>query len=160
MSRQDRFGNLERRRPDRDGGDRGGDEPAGSSRRFQHIEPRREQPAAPAPDPFAPPPEAEDVPLEVREDDRREAKQMHAARDVRANAELEATALIRDHGAPLRPRRRSGAPILDRRQTAVVAIGGVSAIALLAAFVGSGAWVLVSVLVVVLIPLALPRGDD
>lgn len=87
MARFDRFKKLERARPDAP------DEPAPqSSLRFGKIEARKDEPAAPAHDPFAPPPDDADVPLEVDDRDVLEVERQKAERAARAKAQLDAEA--------------------------------------------------------------------
>ena len=87
MSRLDRFKKLERARPDAPGGDR--DENAGKSMRFGKIEARKDAPAKAAPDPFAPPPEDSEVPLEIAADDAADAERLRAERVARAQESLD-----------------------------------------------------------------------
>ncbi len=87
MSRLDRFKKLERARPDAPGGDR--DENAGKSMRFGKIEARKDAPAKAAPDPFAPPPEDSEVPLEIAADDVAERDRLRAEREAKAHDNLE-----------------------------------------------------------------------
>jgi hypothetical protein len=150
VSRLDRFKNLERKR----GEDDTAPEAARSSR-FENIEVRREEPVAPADDPFAPPP-VPTLDLEVRADDVLAAKRMHAERDARANAVIpaEAEALLRDKEALVARKaeieRRQYNPIaaMSSRGRAIAFGAGVLSIALMAQLTGVYAWGLLPVLIV------------
>lgn len=87
MSRLDRFKKLERARPDAPGGDR--DESGGKSLRFGKIEARKDAPEKAAPDPFAPPPDDSDVPLEIAADDAAERDRLRAERAAKAQESLD-----------------------------------------------------------------------
>lgn len=87
MSRLDRFKKLERARPDAPGGDR--DENAGASMRFGKIEARKDAAPKPPPDPFAPPPEDAEVPLEIAADDAAERDRLRAEREAKARDALD-----------------------------------------------------------------------
>ena len=158
MSR-DRFSKLERRRPDQpdeppEPGE--GREPHASGR-FGKIEPRKAEPASVPPDPFAPPP-IDDSALEVREDDRREARQLRADHDAHTQekfiAEAAALMLDRDRRDAVVPR-----PTLTLKARGYVAAGGMVAIAVLAQIVGPLAWGLAPILVIVLIAGLVGRPD-
>lgn len=86
MGRLDRFKKLERARPDAPGGDR--DDGPGKSMRFEKIEAPKAEAARPAPDPFAPPPEEPEVPLEIAADDAAERDRLRADRATRAQRDL------------------------------------------------------------------------
>ena len=90
MSRLDRFKKLERARPDAPGGDR--DQDAGKSVRFGKIEARKEDAAPAERDPFAPPHEETDAPLEIAADDAAERDRLRAEREASAQAKLDAEA--------------------------------------------------------------------
>ena len=147
MSR-DRFRNLERQRPDQPGDADEGADPH-TSGRFGKIEPRKPEPAPAPPDPFAPPPE-DDSPVEIREDDRLEAKRLHAEHDARTNAHFveEANALMheRDRRDALAPRAK-----MDLRTRGYVAGVGMVVIAVLAQVVSPVAWGLAPILLIALL---------
>ena len=85
MGRFDRFKKLERARPDE------ADEPRPqSSLRFGKIEARKEPPAVAAADPFAPPPEELEAPLEVEQGDDRLVAQHKQEKKLKAQAALDA----------------------------------------------------------------------
>lgn len=85
MARFDRFKKLERARPDHP------DEPSPqSSLRFGKIEARKETPAKAPRDPFAPPPEDLEAPLEVADDEDRAVARHKEEKRVKAQAAMDA----------------------------------------------------------------------
>jgi hypothetical protein len=155
MGRLARFLRLEGARPI-DG--RAADTHAHASARFRAIEPRRD-PAAPADDPFAPPPEPE-LRLEVAPDQAPEAdlaKEQRRARAEAELAELERTRLAQQtRDEPPAPAwlQRPGFHVLARLTTVdrVVILGTASlVIGILAQLAGPVAWGLLPIVAAVVV---------
>jgi hypothetical protein len=165
VARFDRFKKLERARPD------GGDEPqAQSSLRFGKIEARKHVPAA-APDPFAPPPEELEAPLEVEEGDDRLVAMHKQEKRVKAQAVIDAE---RQRIAEIRMREEAQEGPLDlvlkkrgvllnltNADRVYVGLGGLVVIGALAAIIGPFMWGLAPIVIaVVLASIAGRRGDQ
>jgi hypothetical protein len=156
VGRFDRFKKLERARPD------GADEPqAQSSQRFGKIEARKDASAAAAPDPFAPPPEELEAPLEVEQgDDRLVAKHKQEKR-VKAQAAIDAE---RQRIAEMRMREEAQEGPLDlvlkkrgvllnlsNAERVYVGLGGLAVIGVLAAIIGPFMWGLAPIVIAVVL---------
>ncbi|MBL9013242.1 MAG: hypothetical protein JNL83_03645 [Myxococcales bacterium] len=157
--RLDRFKKLERARPDAPGGDRTPD--PGASLRFGKIEARKDAAEQPATDPFAPPPDDPEVPLEIAADDAAERDRLRAEREAKAQARLDAEA---QRLAELRmqeearqdtsvvealARRGNAALSLSVGQRAYVALGALAVIAVLAFAIGRFMWGFAPVVVLI-----------
>ena len=151
MARFDRFEKIERAREEQPD-----DEPlAQTSGRFGKIEQRKDEAPKPAPDPFAPPPDDSDVPLEVAQDDVREVARRKEEKRSKAQAQIDAE---RQRVAEIRMRQEAGRdPLelalakrgiltnLDATQKAYLFIGSVAVIGVLAALFGKFIWGLVPI---------------
>ena len=150
MSRLDRFKKLERARPDAPGGDR--DQDAGKSMRFQNIEAPTAAAETPALDPFAPPPDEAEVPLEIAADDAAERDRLRAEREAHAQEQLDQEAqrlaelrmqqeAREDRGVVESLARRGNAALAMSVQQRLTIAGGVLAIiAVLAVTVSPIIW--------------------
>ena len=159
--RFDRFKKLERARPDVPGGDRPADADAGASLRFGKIEARKDTPENTAPDPFAPPSDAAEVPLEISADDAAHRDRLRAEREAKAKAQLDAEAQrlaelrmqqeARDDSSVVEALARRGevALSLSAGQRAYVALGLIAVIAVLAYAIGPYMWGLAPVVVLI-----------
>jgi len=151
MGRFDRFKKLERARPDAPD-----DAQAQSSHRFAKIEAPKPAPAPAAHDPFAPPPEDADVPLEIADSDAREIERAKAEKLARAQAQLDAEA---QRLAEMRMRQEAeqdGFHAIEKaeavlslsvRHRAYIMGGLLAGIALVAAIVGPFVWGLAPVVI-------------
>ena len=140
----DRFKKLERARPNAPE-----EPPPQSSLRFGKIEARKEAPAAKPHDPFSPPSEDAEVPLEVADDDARDVERQKAERLAKAKAQLDAEA---QRLAEIRMKQEAhddGFHALEKAQAvmslsvrhrAYILGGLLVAIALLAAMFGTPLW--------------------
>ncbi len=165
MARFDRFKKLERARPD------GPDEPQPqSSLRFGKIEARKEPAAKPAPDPFAPPPEDVEAPLEIADDDDRavaqhkEEKRRKAQAAIDAERQRIAEQQMREEAQQgpldLVLKKRGVLLNLTNTERVYVGVGGLLVIAVLAAALGPFMWGLAPIVVaVVLASLVGRRGS-
>jgi hypothetical protein len=156
VGRFDRFKKLERARPDQP------DEPrAQSSLRFGRIEARTDPAAPPVRDPFAPPPDELDAPLEVAHDDDRAVALAKEERRVKAQAKIDAE---RQRIAEMRMReeaqqgpldlvlqKRGALMNLSNAERVYVGLGGLAVIGILAAITGPFMWGLAPIVVAVLI---------
>lgn len=156
MGRFDRFKKLERARPDAD------DEPKPqSSLRFGKIEARKEPAATRPRDPFAPPPEELEVPLEVAHDDDRMVARAKEEKRAKAQAKIDAE---RQRIAEMQMReeaqqgpldlvlQKRGALVnLSNAERVYAGLGSLAVIWLLAIFVGPFMWGLAPVAAAVLI---------
>ena len=159
MKRFDRFKKLERARPDAPDGDVPSD--AGASMRFGKIEARKETPAPKERDPFAPPPDESEVPLEISADDAAHRDQLRAEREAKAKAQLDAEAqrlaelrmqeeARHDSGVVESLARRGEAALsLSTGQRAYLALGVLAVIAVLAFAIGPFMWGFAPVVVLV-----------
>ena len=157
--RLDRFKKLERARPDAPGGDRAAE--PGASLRFGKIEARKDTPEKSAPDPFAPPPDDAEVPLEIAADDAADRDRLRAEREARAKAQLDAEAQrlaelrmqqeAREDSGVVESLARRGevALSLSTGQRAYLALGLVAVIAVLAYAIGPYMWGLAPIVVLV-----------
>lgn len=156
MARFDRFTKLERARPD------GPDEPAPqSSMRFGKIEARKEPPAKRPRDPFAPPPEDDEVPLEVAPDHDDAVARHKEEKRLRAKAALDAE-LQRIAEEKMKEEARQGAfdRALQKRgvllsltntERVYVGLGGILVVGILAAAIGPFMWGLAPIVVAVVL---------
>ena len=159
--RLDRFKKLERARPDAPGGDRPPEADAGASLRFGKIEARKDAPATQERDPFAPPDESPEVPLEIAADDAADRDRLRAEREAKAKAQLDAEAqrlaelrmqqeARADSGVVESLARRGQAALsLSVGQRAYVALGALAVIAVLAFAIGRFMWGFAPVVVLV-----------
>lgn len=155
MARFDRFTKLERARPDRP------DEPQPqSSLRFGKIEARKE-PAAPVHDPFAPPPEEAEIPLEVAPDEDRAVARAKDERRARAQqkideerqriAEMQMREEARQGPLDLALGKRGALANLTNPQRLYVGAGGLVVVGVLAALLGPFMWGLAPIVVAVVL---------
>lgn len=155
MGKLGRFLRLERARPA--AGDESGQEPT-SPGRFAKLEPRSEQPAEAAVDPFAPPPERE-IRLEVESAPNVAVDRAKAEKRARAEAELEQT---RDRVIEVQNAREEVPPdLVTRAFDPLVRMtnagrwyvlgGSIVVIAVLAQIVGAIAWGLLPIVIAVLL---------
>jgi hypothetical protein len=159
--RLDRFKKLERARPDAPGGDRPHDADAGASLRFGKIEARKDAEPKPAHDPFAPPPDDPEVPLEIAADDVAHRDRLRAEREAKAKAQLDAEAQrlaelrmqeeARDDRGVVEALARRGEVALSMSvgQRAYLALGLLAVIAVLAYVIGPYMWGLAPIVVLI-----------
>jgi hypothetical protein len=156
VGRFDRFRKLERARPDQP------DEPnPQSSLRFGKIEARKEAPKPAAHDPFAPPPEELEVPLEVARDDdpviarAKEEKRVKAQAAIDAERQRIAEIQMREEAQrgplDLVLQKRGALLNLSNAERVYWGLGGLAVIGVLAAIVGPAMWGLAPIVVAVLI---------
>lgn len=157
--RFDRFRKLERARPDAPDADAA--QPS-QSMRFHKIEPPKEAASAAAPDPFAPPPDDAEIPLEIAHDDARDRDRLRAQREASAKAKLDAEAQriaelrMREEAqqSPLSlalERKKEAALSMTRGERTYLLLGLIAATALVAAFVGPHVWGLAPVFIAIYI---------
>jgi len=156
VGRFDRFKKLERARPD------GADEPqAQSSQRFGNIEARKDTPSTAAPDPFAPPPEDLEAPLEVEHGDDRLVVRHKQEKRVKAQAAIDAE---RQRIAEMRMREEAQQGPLDlvlkkrgvllnltNAERVYAGLGGLAVIGVLAAIIGPFMWGLAPIVIAVVL---------
>ncbi len=139
----DRFKKLERARPNAPD-----EPPPQSSLRFGKIEARKADPVR-THDPFSPPPEDGDAPLEVADDDVRDRERQKAERAAKAQAQLDAEAQRLAELQMMQEARGDGFHALEKvkgvmslsvRDRAYLLGGVLAAIALLAATFGTALW--------------------
>ncbi len=165
MARFDRFKKLERARPD-------GDDEARpqSSLRFGKIEARKD-PAPAVRDPFAPPPEELEAPLEVADDDDRAIARHKEEKRVKAQAAMDAERQriaeeqmkeeARRGPLDLALQRRGVLLNLSNSERVYIGLGGVAVVAVLASALGRFMWGLAPIIVAVLVASMFgKRGDQ
>jgi len=165
MGRFDRFTKLERARPD---GTDAAAEPQ-SSGRFEKIEARKEAAVAAPPDPFAPPPEDSEVPIEIAEDDRKARDKIKAEKRAKAQQQIDEE---RQRVAEMRMRAEAGRDPLEialakrgalvnlsTNERIYITLGAVAIIGVLAAIFGRFMWGLAPLVVIVFIASQLSREN-